>query len=144
MKDEKLDGIICVAGGWAGGSAKSKDFLKNSELMWKQSVESSLVATKLASKFLTEGGLLVLTGAQGAINPTPGMIAYGVAKVRNAMILSGLSNFGKNTVPFDVLLRLQSISWPKAWGRKKGDYPQMLEPWQFCHRHWILQIIGNG
>jgi len=76
----KLDAILCVAGGWAGGSAASKDFLKNSNLMMQQSLWTSFIASSLASKFLKEEGTLVLTGAQPALNATPGMIGYGVAK----------------------------------------------------------------
>lgn len=48
------------------------DFIKNSELMIRQSVWSSLIAAKLASKFLNENGLLSLTGAKAALEPTPG------------------------------------------------------------------------
>ncbi|EIE86042.1 hypothetical protein G6F46_011410 [Rhizopus delemar] len=70
---EKLSGIFCVAGGWA-------DFLASSELMIQQSVHSSLVAAHLASHHLQPGGLLALTGALAALNPTPGMIGYGIAK----------------------------------------------------------------
>lgn len=36
--DNKLDAILCVAGGWAGGSAKAKSCVKNADLVWKQSV----------------------------------------------------------------------------------------------------------
>ena len=36
--DDKFDTILCVAGGWAGGSAKAKAFVKNADLVWKQSV----------------------------------------------------------------------------------------------------------
>jgi len=94
LDGRKLDAIICVAGGWAGGSAANKgfllsflclnlfkfkflgfllDFIKNSELMIRQSVWSSLIAAKIASKFLNENGLLTLTGAKAALEPTPGM-----------------------------------------------------------------------
>ncbi|XP_030763176.1 dihydropteridine reductase-like [Sitophilus oryzae] len=79
LKEEKLDGIFCVAGGWAGGNA-SKDLAKNSEMMWKQSVCSSVIAASLASKYLKEGGVLQLTGANAALQGTPGMIGYGLAK----------------------------------------------------------------
>lgn len=90
LKDElKLDdsstkalhGIICVAGGWTGGNIISQEFLKSVDQMWKQSVESSAVAAFLAGKLLKQDGLLVLTGAQAALNPTPSMIGYGMAKV---------------------------------------------------------------
>lgn len=80
IKEQKLDGIICVAGGWAGGSAASKDFLANSELMWKQSVWSSVIAASLAAQTLKDDGFLSLTGAKAALEGTPGMIGYGMAK----------------------------------------------------------------
>lgn len=42
--------------------------------MIRQSVWSSLIAAKLASKFLNDNGLLTLTGAKAALDPTPGII----------------------------------------------------------------------
>ena len=37
MKDlDKFDALYCVAGGWAGGNASNKDFVKNTDLMMKQ------------------------------------------------------------------------------------------------------------
>ena len=32
LKEDKVDAVISVAGGWAGGNASSKDFLKNVDL----------------------------------------------------------------------------------------------------------------
>lgn len=46
--------------------------MKNSELMWKQSVWSSTIAAKIASNYLKEGGFLSLTGAKAALEGTPG------------------------------------------------------------------------
>ncbi|KAM9450223.1 dihydropteridine reductase [Clarias gariepinus] len=80
LGDKKVDAILCVAGGWAGGSAKAKTLYKNSDLMWKQSVWTSTISSHLATKHLKEGGLLTLTGAKAALGPTPGMIGYGMAK----------------------------------------------------------------
>lgn len=80
LKGDKLDGIICVAGGWAGGNAANKDFIKTSELMWKQSVWSSVIAASIAAHHLKEGGFLSLTGAKAALEGTPSMIGYGMAK----------------------------------------------------------------
>ena len=78
----KLDAILNVAGGWAGGNAANAQFLANSDLMWKQSVWSSLISAQLASKYLKEAGTLALPGAAAALDPsgTPGMIGYGMAK----------------------------------------------------------------
>lgn len=72
LNGDKVDGVICVAGGWAGGNAAHKDFVKNSELMWKQSVWSSVIAGSIAAHHLKEGGFLSLTGAKPALAETPG------------------------------------------------------------------------
>lgn len=79
--DSKLDAIVNVAGGWAGGNASDPDKLVSaSDLMWKQSVWSSLISASLAAKYLRPKGVLTLPGAAAALNATPGMIGYGVAK----------------------------------------------------------------
>lgn len=79
--ETKLDAILNVAGGWAGGNAAPADkLISSSDLMWKQSVWSSLISAGLASKYLRTNGVLTLPGAAAALNATPGMIGYGVAK----------------------------------------------------------------
>ncbi|XP_017570529.1 dihydropteridine reductase [Pygocentrus nattereri] len=80
LGEKKVDAILCVAGGWAGGSAKAKVMYKNADLMWKQSVWTSTISSHLATKYLKEGGLLTLAGAKASLGPTPGMIGYGMAK----------------------------------------------------------------
>ncbi|KAH7979221.1 hypothetical protein HPB49_008776 [Dermacentor silvarum] len=57
-----------------------KDYVKNCDSLWKSSVWTSVIASSLASKHLKDGGLLALTGAKAALEPTPGMIGYGMAK----------------------------------------------------------------
>ncbi len=78
---EKLRAILCVAGGWGGGSAASEDLVQVTELMFKQSVWTSVVSAQVAAHHLAPGGTLVLTGALAALQGTPGMIGYGMAKV---------------------------------------------------------------
>ncbi|XP_015793486.1 dihydropteridine reductase [Tetranychus urticae] len=87
----KLDALVCVAGGWAGGNASSKDFIGNTELMIKQSIWTSCIAARLSSLYMKEGGLLVLTGAKAALDPTPGMIGYGLAKAAVHQLTQSLS-----------------------------------------------------
>jgi len=48
------------------------DLVKNSELMWKQSVWTSVIASSLAASHLKDGGVVVFTGAQAALQGTPG------------------------------------------------------------------------
>jgi dihydropteridine reductase len=43
--------------------------------MVKQSLWSSVIAAKLAAKFLNEGGVLTLTGAKAALEGTPGLLS---------------------------------------------------------------------
>ena len=50
-----------------------KDYVKNCDMMWKQSVWSSSIAASLAAKHLKEGGLLTLPGAMPALKGTPGI-----------------------------------------------------------------------
>ncbi len=80
LNNQHLDAILNVAGGWAGGNAASDKLLQNSDLMWKQSVWSSLISASLASKYLNANGVLTLPGSAAALNATPGMIGYGIAK----------------------------------------------------------------
>jgi len=79
LNGDKLDAVICVAGGWAGGNAKN-NLAKNSDLMWRQSVWSSTISATISANHLNAGGLLTLTGADAALQGTPGMIGYGLAK----------------------------------------------------------------
>ncbi|KAL6029862.1 hypothetical protein STEG23_037670 [Scotinomys teguina] len=95
LGDQKVDAILCVAGGWAGGNAKSKSLFKNCDLMWKQSMWTSTISSHLATKHLKEGGLLTLAGAKAALDGTPGMIGYGMAKGAVHQLCQSLA--GKNS-----------------------------------------------
>lgn len=101
LNDEKVDAVICVAGGWAGGNAATSDLIKNSDMMWKQSVWTSVIAAKLAASHLKEGGLVTLTGAKAALEGTPGMIGYGMAKAAVHHLVKSLAG-PKNGLPKDV------------------------------------------
>ncbi|KAI8895084.1 hypothetical protein BC833DRAFT_602482 [Globomyces pollinis-pini] len=76
----KLDVIVNVAGGWAGGNLLDAQLLENTQLMFNQSVISSVISAKVAANYLKPGGLLLLAGAGAATHGTPSMIGYGMAK----------------------------------------------------------------
>ncbi|KAL1439241.1 hypothetical protein MTO96_010278 [Rhipicephalus appendiculatus] len=101
LKDDKIDALICVAGGWAGGNAASADYVKNCDSLWKSSVWTSVIASSLASKHLKDGGLLALTGAKAALEPTPGMIGYGMAKAAVHHLVQSLAG-NKSGLPQDA------------------------------------------
>ncbi|RNA21615.1 dihydropteridine reductase [Brachionus plicatilis] len=103
--DGKLDAILNVAGGWAGGNSASNQFLSNSDLMWKQSVWSSLISASLAAKYLNENGVLTLPGAAAALDSasTPGMIGYGMAKAAIHQLTKSLAD-SKGGLPANTLV----------------------------------------
>ncbi|KAL4232090.1 hypothetical protein ACF0H5_009666 [Mactra antiquata] len=107
LGDNKLDAVLCVAGGWAGGNAASKEFIKNADAMWKQSVWTSSIAASVAAKYLKEGGLITLPGAQPALEGTAGMIGYGMAKAAIHQLVKSLaannSGLPKNATAVAIL-----------------------------------------
>ncbi|XP_077588718.1 quinoid dihydropteridine reductase a [Stigmatopora nigra] len=95
LGEQKVDAILCVAGGWAGGNCSSKDMYKNTDLMWKQSVWTSTISSHLAANHLKPGGLLTLAGAKAALSGTGGMMGYGMAKAAVHQLCQSLA--GKNS-----------------------------------------------
>jgi len=91
LAGNKLDSILCVAGGWVGGNIANPDIIKQSLSMWQMSVWPSVISAKIASKHLKEGGLVQLTGASAALNPTPGALGYGVAKAAVHHLIKSLA-----------------------------------------------------
>ncbi|CAD8078914.1 unnamed protein product [Paramecium primaurelia] len=78
---EKFNCIVCVAGGWTGGSIKDENVLQVYEDMNQKSVVPALVCSHLATTQLSRQGLLIFTGAYSVFNaPTPSMIGYALAK----------------------------------------------------------------
>ncbi|KAL7631288.1 UNVERIFIED_CONTAM: hypothetical protein RMT77_018409 [Armadillidium vulgare] len=125
LGDEKLDAIFNVAGGWAGGNAKNKDFQKNSELMWKQSVWSSQIAAQASGKYLKEGGIITLPGAQPALEGTPGMIGYGMAKAAVHQLAKSLAAEGSGLPTGATAVAILPITLDTPMNRKwmpKADH----------------------
>lgn len=65
--------------------------MKNSDLMWRQSVWTSVIAASIAAQHLKEGGIISLPGAKPALGSTPGMIGYGMAKAAVHQLTKSLS-----------------------------------------------------
>lgn len=96
----KLDAILNVAGGWAGGNAsKAETLLTSADLMWKQSVWSSLITGSLAAHHLTDDGVVCLPGAAPALGGTAGMIGYGCAKAAVHQLGKSLADVPASGLP---------------------------------------------
>lgn len=124
LKDNKLDAVICVAGGWAGGNA-SKDLAKNTDLMIKQSVWSSTISASIASHFLKDGGVLTLTGAKPALAATPGMIGYGMAKAAVHQLTKSLAATDSGLPDNSLVVSILPITLDTPMNRKwmpKADF----------------------
>ncbi|KAF2903500.1 hypothetical protein ILUMI_02690 [Ignelater luminosus] len=120
----KLDAVICVAGGWAGGNAK-KDLAKTSDLMWRQSVWSSVISASIAANHLKEGGVLTLTGANAALQETPGMIGYGMTKAAVHHLTKSLAGNNSGLPSNSICVAILPVTLDTPMNRKwmpKADF----------------------
>lgn len=90
-KSTSVSGVFSSAGSWAGGAISDDDFLDTVTNMTHTNLDSALFAAHLSSKFLQTGGTLVLTGAEAALDATPGMLAYGIAKSSTHFLVHSVS-----------------------------------------------------
>ncbi|XP_055539038.1 dihydropteridine reductase [Wyeomyia smithii] len=117
LNGDKLDAVICVAGGWAGGNA-SKDLAKNADLMWKQSVWSSAISATVGANYLKSGGLLALTGANPALSGTPGMIGYGMAKAAVHQLTKSLAGKDSGLPDNSLVVSILPVTLDTPMNRK--------------------------
>ncbi|XP_068596461.1 quinoid dihydropteridine reductase a [Brachionichthys hirsutus] len=115
---QKVDAILCVAGGWAGGSCSSKDLYKNADLMWKQSVWTSTISSQLASLHLNPGGLLILAGAKAALSGTGGMVGYGMAKAAVHQLCQSLAAKNSGMPPDAAAVAILPVTLDTPMNRK--------------------------
>lgn len=96
--NEKFDSIIVTAGGWVGGSIKDEDYLAKCQQMLDMNLYPTLLAAHLATKHLSDKGLIVFTGAAAVFRePQPEMIGYAMAKTGvHSTALNLTEHFVKN------------------------------------------------
>ncbi|KAM8908964.1 quinoid dihydropteridine reductase a [Spinachia spinachia] len=118
LGEQKVDAILCVAGGWAGGSCRSKDLYKNADLMWKQSVWTSTISSHLATLHLKPGGLLTLSGAKAALSGTGGMAGYGMAKAAVHQLCRSLAEQNSGMPPGAAAVAILPVTLDTPMNRK--------------------------
>ncbi|CAM9415783.1 unnamed protein product, partial [Phaeothamnion confervicola] len=64
-----------AAGGWAGGSISESYAGMVLDQMLTMNVQSSFLSAHLGARTLGTNGMLVLVGAQAALQPMPSMVA---------------------------------------------------------------------
>lgn len=117
LNGDKLDGVICVAGGWAGGNA-AKDLAQSSDLMWKQSVWTSTISAAISAQHLKAGGFLSLTGAKAALKDTPGMIGYGMAKAAVHQLTASLAGKDSGLPDNSLVVAILPVTLDTPMNRK--------------------------
>jgi len=88
---KSVDALLCVAGGFNMSNIKDESIFSAADRMLSFNVKSSISAGYVAAHTLKEGGLLVLTGAHGALSKTPHFLAYGMSKAATHHLVSSLS-----------------------------------------------------
>ncbi|KAJ3319327.1 hypothetical protein HDU76_000589 [Blyttiomyces sp. JEL0837] len=118
LNGAKVESIVNVAGGWAGGNLLSDDLYKNTALMISQSVNSSVIVAKLGALHLKEGGALIFFGASAATEGTPGMVAYGLAKAAVHHLVKSSASKGSGLPANAKSLALLPITLDTPMNRK--------------------------
>jgi len=72
--------MVNTAGAWVGGSIEQDTIFEQFDRMIQFNSKSAVALSHLATKHLSDGGSLILTGAAGALGAAPSMLAYQLSK----------------------------------------------------------------
>lgn len=93
--------------------------------MWRQSVWTSAISAAVAAHHLKDGGLLALTGAKPALEGTPGMIGYGMAKAAVHQLTRSLAGKDSGLPEGAVVVSILPVTLDTPMNRKwmpKADF----------------------
>lgn len=85
-----IDAVVNTSGGFSMDKASSDNIFSSLKHMYSSSVESSVVAAHVSSRYLAPGGLLVLPGSAACKGPTPWAVTYGATKAAVHHMVSSL------------------------------------------------------
>lgn len=128
--------MVCASGGWTGGGAgdKPEALVTAVHQMTSVCLEPAITAAHIACKLLTPTGLLVLVGSEAAVHPTPGMLAYGMAKAATHHLLVSVSPAAGSASSAETEKSPNTIP-PQA--RAIGILPKVLDTPN--NRKWMSQ-----
>ena len=93
--------------------------------MWRQSIWSSLISASIAAQHLKTGGVVTLTGAKAALEGTPGMIGYGMAKSAVHHLTKSLAGADSGLPENSLVVAILPITLDTPMNRKwmpKADF----------------------
>jgi len=114
----QFDAVICVAGGFRMGNLQPDQIVEDLTKMFTYNVKSAVSAAHISTKFLRPGGLLMLTGANAALRPTPQMIAYGVSKAATHHLVRSLAQEGSGLPENSSVIAILPIMLDTPQNRK--------------------------
>jgi dihydropteridine reductase len=135
--------IICTAGGWVGGGAGDATFPSAFDDMNSKCVQPALLSSSLACTpgVLEPGGLLILTGSAAAFQPTPTMVAYGLAKAATHALARSLGAPGSglplNAVALAMAPHVIDTPGNRKWMAEGADVSTWTPP------ETIAQMCGE-
>ena len=87
----KVNAVVCAAGGFCMENIASDDVFAHVDKMLAMNLRTAVTTGHIASKYLAEDGLVMLTGAKAALSPTNWAIAYGATKAATHHIIKSLA-----------------------------------------------------
>jgi NAD(P)-dependent dehydrogenase (short-subunit alcohol dehydrogenase family) len=132
-RGETLDVVVCAAGGWAGNPPLRSSSSKHETLEQEMAAQAILYAETidrmrqvnldpvlatshlLQAQLLSRNGLYVVMGATAALQPTPDMIGYGIAKSATHYAIQTLA-VGKSALHFHIVASDRQLRGVRALG----------------------------
>eukprot|EP01041_Mallomonas_annulata_P006223 gene6223-12608_t len=143
LNGQRLCSVICTAGGWQAGSITDDDFLDSINRMHELNIETAALAGHLASKYVSQSGLVILTGASVALHPSKNTstLGYGISKTSTHFLVESIAvdpHFSKNKITVLGILpqvidtsenRLRLPSEDSKHWTKPDEISQMCVQW---------------
>jgi len=114
----EFDAVISVAGGFQMSTIKDESIFDSVETMVSYNLYSAVSASHLASRFMKEKGLLVLTGAEGALRPTPIFLSYGISKAACHHLVKSLAEPNSGMPKSSTVIAMLPITLDTPQNRK--------------------------
>jgi len=118
----EVDVVICVAGGFNMQSIKDDSIFSGLDRMLSFNLRSAVSACYVAAHTLKTNGLVILTGASSALQPTPTMLGYGLSKAATHHLVASLAQEGSGLPKGSSVMAILPITLDTQQNRK--DMPQ--------------------
>lgn len=99
---KSFNAVINATLGYVTSGISDDDIWDSVDYMYRTSVESSLICSRLAYRFMAPGGMLALLGSKAALSPQPKTLGYSVCKAAIHQMVRSLALTVGDEFPPDV------------------------------------------